>query len=85
MEGTVIREALAGYAMANEVVEGERVARLQQMTLDEARAIWRDLVAGWEAAPQTTDGLERLAMWRVETLVAVRQAFEKVAHARGLL
>ena len=85
MDETVIREALAGYAVANEVIEGEHVARLQRMTLDEARVIWRDLVTSWETSPQTTEGLERLAMWRVETLVAVRQAFEKAAHARGLL
>jgi hypothetical protein len=79
MDKSVIRETLAGYAYTSDLIERER------MTSEEARCIWQDLVASWEVSLQPTEGLDRLDLWRVETLVAVRQAFEKSAHARGLI
>jgi hypothetical protein len=84
MDKAAIRETLAGYAYASDVIERERITLLQHMTPEEARRIWQDLVASWEASSQPTEGLDRLGLWRVETLVAVRRAFEKSAHARGL-
>jgi hypothetical protein len=79
LETDVIREALAGYARANEVIEGERIRRLAQMTPAEARAMYDDLVNGWRA-PASTEAA-RLDLWRTETMIAVRQSFQALAEA----
>ncbi len=42
-----IRETLEGYAVANELIERERIERLQRMTPEEARRIFADLVAAY--------------------------------------
>ncbi len=85
LQADVIREALAGYAAANEIIENERMERLAHLMPEQSHAIYDDLVAGWESSAQSKDGLERLDLWRVETIVAVRRAFEKMAKAKGLL
>jgi hypothetical protein len=80
LEADAIREALAGYARADEVIEGERMSRLAQMTPAEARATYNDLVRGWHA-PASTEAA-RLDLWRAETMIAVRRAFQALAQAR---
>jgi hypothetical protein len=81
-----LHETLAGYARANSVIEDERMERLPQMTPEQARAIFDQLVEGWESASGSSrTGLERLDLWRAETLVAVRRAFERLAKAEGLM
>ena len=72
-----------GYRRAA-FLENERVARLARLTPEQARAEFSELTEGWEALPDK-EGLERLDLWRAETLVAVRRAFEQMARAKGLL
>ena len=84
LQADAVREVLAGYARANEVIEEERMERLARMTPQEARAIYDDLVKG-RRAPMSPDQAERLDLWRAETLIAVRRAFQALAEARGAL
>jgi hypothetical protein len=80
-----ITEILRGYARATAFIEQERRARLASMTSEESKAIFNELVAGWEAVAAREQGLERLDSWRLETILAVRAAFTKLAKANGLL
>ena len=80
-----IVQMIEGFARADAFMEQERRERLVHLTPKQARAQWDDLTEGWEALPDKGEGLERLEMWRVETLTAVRQAFEQMARAKGLL
>ena len=84
LQANLIREALAGYARANEVIENERVERLARMTSEQARAIYDELVETWWGSA-SREGSERLDLWRAETLIAVRRAFEQLARAQGAL
>jgi hypothetical protein len=84
LQADVVREVLAGYARANEVIEKERMERLARMTPEEAHAIYDDLVKGWRA-PMSPAEAERLDLWRAETLIAVRRAFQALAEAMGVL
>ena len=79
-----IAQMVEGYARADAFIEQERMDRLARLTPEEARAEFDALVESWEARPVKGEGLERLEMWRVETLIAVRQAFERLARAKGL-
>jgi hypothetical protein len=79
----VVIETLQGYARANLWLETERMERLARMTPNEARAIFQELNASWEAMSESEEGLERLDPWRIETLVAVRYAFKQLAKAKG--
>jgi hypothetical protein len=76
---------LQGYARANEWQELERIERLTRLTSTEARIIFQELDASWQTAAASEQGLDRLDLWRVETLVAVRQAFAQLARAKGLI
>ena len=71
-----MRETLSGYARAAAVIERERMARLARMTPEEARAIYDGLCRSWATWGQSPaeDALERLEQWRLETLLAVREA-----------
>jgi len=82
LQAEVIRETLAGYARANQVIEKERIQRLAGMSPEQARTIYDDLVNGWRP-PASVEERERLDLWRAETLVAVRRAFDKLAKAQG--
>jgi hypothetical protein len=84
LQENLIREALAGYARANEVIENERMERLARMTPEQARAIYDELVETWWASA-SREGSERLDLWRAETLIAVRRAFEQLARGQGAL
>jgi hypothetical protein len=85
LEAQVVREALAGYAAANEVTEAERIVRLARMTPDEARSMYDSLVATWAQARMPQAELRRLDRWRMKTLLDIRRAFEQLARARGLV
>ena len=69
----VVRETISGYARAAAVMERERMERLARMTPEEARAIYDDLCRSWATWGRDRD-LERLEQWRLETLLAVREA-----------
>lgn len=79
-----VAEMLQGYARAEAFTERERRERLQRLTPEEAREIFSQLMADW-SGPRKGDDLEMLQAWRLETLVAVRQAFIKLARSKGLL
>lgn len=86
LDKQAIREALAGYAAAAEVIERERIQCLRQMTPEESRRIYADLVAfhqHWKETLSDSDreGLERLAQHRLEEKLALRRALDKVALA----
>ena len=81
LDAAVIREALAGYALANEVIEAERQTALAQTSRTEALATWRDLMQGFNERPQMHRDLDRLDLWQVEGLVAVRRALDLMAEA----
>ncbi len=74
LDAAVIREALAGYALANQVIEAERQATLAQMSHAESLATWRDLMRGFNERPKMQQNLDRLDLWQVEGLVDVRRA-----------
>jgi len=82
-QGAAVREALSGYARAAAVVERERMERLAQMTPEEARAIYDDLCRSWATWGQARD-LKRLEQWRLETLLAVREAMDRLSRRSRL-
>lgn len=83
----LIRQTLAGYAAAAEIIEQERIKRLRQMKVEESRAEYAALIAFHQAHQNDADGegLERLEKWRLEEKIAMRRLFEMVARGRGLL
>jgi hypothetical protein len=81
-QDAVVRETLSGYARAADVMEQERMERLARMTPEEARAIYNDLCRSWATRRESRD-LERLEQWRLETLLSVRAAMARLAHATG--
>jgi hypothetical protein len=78
-QGSAVRETLAGYARAAAVTERERMERLARMTDQEAHAIYDDLCQSSSAQRDTQD-LERLERWRLETLLAVREAMARLSR-----
>lgn len=82
-----IRETIAGYAAAAEYIEQERIERLRRLTDEEARADYAALVNFHKSFKNDRDeeGLKRLEAWRLQEKIALRQAFEKVARALGVL
>lgn len=83
----LIRETMAGYAAAAEVIEQERIERLRRLTDEEARADYAALVNIHRLFRNEADreGLERLDNWHLQEKIALRQVFEKVARAGGLI
>lgn len=81
LDATVIREALAGYTLANEIIEAERQTTLATMTREDALATWRDLMKGFNERPEMHHNLDRIDLWQVEGLVAVRHALDLMAEA----
>jgi len=81
----LLREMLAGYDVANEVIEQERIERLRQITDEESRADYAMLLSFRRLFKNEPDkeGLERLEQWRLQEKIAMRQVFEKAARAGG--
>jgi hypothetical protein len=75
---------LEGYARAAEFIEQERMERLRNMSAEESRLIFDQLMADW-SGPTEGDELGRLQEWRLETTVMVRQVFIKLAQSKGLV
>ena len=84
LDALSIREAVAGYAIANEVIETERQKTLACMTRKEGLAIWRDLMKGFNERPETQRNLDRLDLWQVEGLLTVRRALNLMAETNNL-
>lgn len=81
LDAAAIREALAGYALANEVIEAERQTTLARMTTEDALATWRDLMRGFNERPEMRQNLDRLDLWQVEGLLTIRRALDLMAEA----
>lgn len=81
LDPALLREVLAGYAAANDVVEAERQATLLRMTREEALAIWRDLMTGFNEHPERHRQLDRLDLWQAEGLVTLRSALDRMAKS----
>lgn len=81
LDAAAIRDALAGYALANEVIEAERQATLARMTREDALATWRDLMRGFNERPEMRQNLDRLDLWQVEGLLTIRRALDLMAEA----
>ena len=80
-----VAETLAGYARASEFQEKERMERLAKITVEESRAIFDELVRSGESMPISEEDARRLLRWRLETKIAVRRAFRRLAMAKGLM
>jgi hypothetical protein len=85
LDREILRQTLAGFAEVNKITEAERRARLKTMTDAEARAIFDDLCASWERLGKGGGDWERVNRWRIEQKINVRQAFERLARAKGLI
>ena len=81
-QGSAVRETLAGYGKVATVMEQERMERLARMTSEDARAIYDDLCHSWVTWGRDRD-LERLEQWRLDTLLAVREAMARLACVTG--
>lgn len=80
LDAVAIREALAGYALANDALEAEREATLAAMSNEEALAAWRELMRGFNERSAAQQGLDRLDLWQLEGLLAVRRALDLMAE-----
>ena len=83
LDPVAIREALAGYAAANDVAEAERGEQLARMTDAEALAIWHDLADSYNGRPELHENLDRLDLWQVEGLLTIRRALDRLADRQS--
>jgi hypothetical protein len=80
-----VADILQGYARAAEFQEKERMERLARLSTEESWTIYTDLVESWYHSPANDDTINRLLSWRLETMIAVRQTFKKLAQSKGLI
>lgn len=85
LQSEIIRQTMQGYQQTETVLEQERITRLAHLTVSEARRQFQELVASWEAVANREADVKRLDSWRLETLLARRNAFQRLAEARGLV
>jgi hypothetical protein len=81
----LIRETIAGYAAAAEIIEQERIERLPKLTLQESWAEFESLAEFGRRLQGDPDSLRIFNTQRIEDHVYVRQVFEKLARSRGLI
>lgn len=80
-----IAQMIRAADQAAEVLEAERIAWLARLTRDEARMLFEQLYQVWAQGGRRAGGdWEALERWRIETKLAVRQAFERLFSQRGL-
>lgn len=74
-----LREALAGYALADEVIGRERAAWLERLTAEESLASFQELWRAWSCS--TPDGdLAALDRLKIEGLVERRRRMDRFAE-----
>ena len=66
LDPVVIREALAGYQAANDVIEAERREQLAQTTSAKSWAQWREMVSRLNIEVDWPVDIDRLDLWEVE-------------------
>lgn len=77
-----LREALAGYALADEVIASERAAWLARLTPAESLADFRELWRVWNCS--TPDGdLAALDRLKIKELIERRQRIDLLASRYG--
>lgn len=81
----LIRETIAGYAAAAEVIEQEKIEWLQELSVARSWAAFEDLVAFGRELQGDPATLEVFEPRRIQEHVYMRQVFEKLARAQGLL
>jgi len=81
----ILREMLAGYAVANEVIRIEKREWLQGMTPAESWATYEGLVAFGRRLQGDPASLEVLEQRRIEDHLHMRRIFERLAKAKGLI
>jgi len=80
-----VAEMQRGYARANEFLERERMKRLANLSTEESYAIFVDLVEHGNMMLKKDPLPEHMLVWRLETKVAVRQTFRRLAEKQGLI
>jgi hypothetical protein len=81
----VVRETLAGYAVAAEYIERERIEQLRQMTPQESWEIFLGLLESGRRLIGKNDDLQLFDRQQLESMLYVRKVFKKAAQAQGLL
>ena len=77
-----IADMIRAYGRAAPALEAERLQWLAQLTPQEARAIYESLYEAWEHGGRGGDW-RTLDRWRLETKLAVREAFARLAASRS--
>jgi len=80
-----IRETLAGYAIAAEYIERERIERLRRMTLEESWRIFLELLESGRALVGEDDALRVFDERQLMTLLHIRKVFDRAAQRQGLV
>lgn len=80
-----IAEMIRAYGRAAPELEAERLRWLAQLTPQESRVIYESLYEAWERGGHRAGGdWTTLNRWRLETKLAVRQAFARLAASRSV-
>ena len=85
LDPVVIREALAGYQAANDVIEAERREQLAQTTSAKSWAQWREMVSSYNIEADWPVDIDRLDLWEVEGLLVIRRAMDLLAESQGFI
>jgi len=81
----LIRETIAGYAAAAEVIEQEKIEWLQGLTVAESWEAFEGLIAFGRKLQGDPATLEVFEPRRIQEHIYMRQVFEKLAKAQGLI
>ncbi|HMT21680.1 MAG TPA: hypothetical protein PKE20_10625 [Promineifilum sp.] len=81
----LIRETIAGYAVAAEFIEQEKVEWLQDLTVAESWATFEGLVAFGRKLQGDPATLHVFEPRRIQDHLDMRQVFEKLAETQGLI
>lgn len=80
-----IRETLAGYAIAAEYIERERIERLRRMTPEESWRIFLELLESGRALVGEDDALRVFDERQLMALLHIRKVFDRAAQRQGLV
>jgi formate dehydrogenase maturation protein FdhE len=79
-----VAEMLRGHARANEFLERERMERLARLSPEESYAIFLDLMEHGHEMLSSDPLPEQMLPWRLESKIAVRETFRRLARKQGL-
>lgn len=82
LDGKAIREALAGYAVAAEYIERERIERLRRLGPEESWQIFLDLLETGRMFLGEDNALAIFDLRQVESLLHLRQVLDKAAQVQ---